>query len=100
MDRKDWCDQKGIPYTLGLLFYGPPGTGKTSSIKAIANETGRHVINIHMSAIKTKSQLKKLFYDDRISVVNQEADQISGKMEHYTIGIEKRLYVIEDIYFL
>ena len=31
--NKKWYDDKGIPYTLGLLLSGPPGGGKTSTIK-------------------------------------------------------------------
>jgi hypothetical protein len=30
MNNKDWYNEKGIPYTLGLLLSGSPGTGKTS----------------------------------------------------------------------
>jgi len=61
MRRRDWYDSKGIPHTLGIVMYGHPGCGKTSTIKAIANETKRHIFNIMLSEIRTKEALKDLF---------------------------------------
>lgn len=57
----------GIPYTLGFMFYGFPGCGKTSTIKAIANYTKRHIIEISLSKIKTCSELRKIFFNDSIN---------------------------------
>ena len=48
-DNKKWYDQKGIPYTLGILMSGQPGAGKTSTIKCLANELKRHIINIQLT---------------------------------------------------
>jgi len=91
LEHRDWYDRKGIPYTLGFLYHGPPGTGKTSTIKAIANEGKRHIINIQLSEIKTKQQLQHLFFNDEIHVYN------GTSLERYTIPVSERLYVIEDI---
>ena len=91
LNRKDWYEKKGIPYTLGFLFHGGPGTGKTSSVKAIANTARRHIINIQLSEIKTKSQLRHLFFNEEINVYNGTVT------ERYTIPVHERLYVIEDI---
>lgn len=91
--RRDWYEKKGIPYTLGFMFSGTPGCGKTSSIKAIANETNRHVIEVKLSEIKSNTQLKHLFYNEEIMVV----DPITQKTETLHIPISERLYVIEDI---
>ena len=91
LTRKDWYEKKGIPYTLGFMFHGDPGCGKTSSVKAIANTARRHIINIQLSQIKTKEQLRHLFYNDEIHV----SDGI--KTERFTIPVHERLYVIEDI---
>lgn len=95
ISNKGWYDKKGIPYTLGFLFYGVPGCGKTSSIKAIANETGRHIINIKLENIKTKTQLHNLFFNDQLHVMDEQDNY--NKTETYKIPITKRLYVIEDI---
>lgn len=91
LNRKDWYEKKGIPYTLGFMFHGDPGCGKTSSVKAIANTARRHIINIQLSQIKTKEQLRHLFFNDDIHVWD------GTKTEKFTIPVHERLYVIEDI---
>ena len=91
LTNKGWYERKGIPYTLGFLFHGDPGCGKTSETKAIANIARRHIINVQLSEIKTKTQLTNLFFNDEINVHNGSA------LERYTIPIHERLYVIEDI---
>ena len=91
LEQRGWYDRKGIPYTLGFLFHGPPGCGKTSTVKAIAAEGRRHIINIQLSEIKTKAQLQHLFFNDDIHVFN------GVNTEKYTIPVSERLYVIEDI---
>lgn len=91
LERKDWYDKKGIPHTLGFMFHGSPGCGKTSTMKAIANVGKRHIINLHLSEIKTKEQLNHLFFNDEIHVLD------GGKTERYTIPVGERMYVIEDI---
>lgn len=91
LKRKDWYEKKGIPYTLGFMFHGDPGCGKTSTVKAIANTARRHVINIQLSEIKSKAQLRHLFFNEEIHVMN------GTTTERYTIPIHERLYLIEDI---
>ena len=91
LKRKDWYEKKGIPHTLGFMFHGQPGCGKTSTIKAIANVGRRHIINIHLSEIKSKEQLNHLFFNDEIQVYD------GTKAERFTIPVNERMYVIEDI---
>ena len=90
LENRKWYERKGIPYTLGFLFHGEPGTGKTSEIKAIANVAHRHPVNIQLSEIKTKTQLRHLFFSDDIHVYNGQT------LEKYTIPISERVYIIED----
>jgi ATPase family associated with various cellular activities (AAA) len=90
LGNRSWYERKGIPYTLGFLFHGSPGTGKTSEIKAIANVARRHPVNIQLSEIKTKTQLRHLFFSDDIHVFN------GNTLEKYTIPISERVYIIED----
>jgi hypothetical protein len=73
------------------LFHGEPGCGKTSETKALANVARRHIINVQLSEIKTKAQLRHLFFSDEINVWNGQS------LERFIIPIHERLYVIEDI---
>lgn len=91
INNPDWYKDKGIPYTLGILLHGPPGTGKTSLIKAIAKDTDRHIFNIKLQPDTTQTQLNNLFFNENVCVVKK------GQNNMYTIPINKRIYVIEDI---
>jgi ATP-dependent Zn protease len=90
-NNKKWYDAKGIPYTLGLLLSGPPGGGKTSTIKCVANEMQRHIINVKLHKYVTRTQMESLFFNDAINVVQ------NGKLEQFIIPIYNRIYVFEDI---
>ena len=82
-DSKAWYKNRGIPYTMGLMLYGVPGCGKTSTIKAIANYTQRHIVSVPLNRIKTCKELLSIFYEEQIN--------------HMNIPLSKRLYVLEDI---
>ena len=91
--NRKWYDLKGIPYTLGLLLSGQAGAGKTSTIKCLANETTRHIININLNNDITKVQMENLFYNEEISVINVS----TGQTQKYCIPLDQRIYVLEDI---
>ena len=91
--NKKWYDEKGIPYTIGLLLSGQAGAGKTSSVKCLANETKRHIVNINLNNDITKTQFENLFFNEVISVLNTS----TGQTEKYSIPLDQRIYVLEDI---
>ena len=94
INNRDWYDSKGIPYQLGLLLSGLPGAGKTSVIRAIANLTKRHIINVNFANITTATQLKNLFYSEKLQAYT---DNSLDNTHSYFIPIEQRLYVLEEI---
>jgi len=83
MDNESWYLEHGIPYMFGLLLHGEPGCGKTSTIKAIANMTQRHIVSVPLKNIKTMSDLYQALY--------------GGKINKTSIPMDKRLYILEDI---
>jgi ATP-dependent Zn protease len=91
MRHPDWYAQRGIPYSLGILLHGIPGAGKTSTIKAIAKDTGRHIFNISLREYTTQKQLVNLFFNETVSVMTETTQQT------YAIPLNQRIYVIEDI---
>jgi len=82
-NHREWYKKKGIPYTLGLMFSGKPGCGKTSTIKAIAKYTNRHIIDIPLTKIDNCRDLMNIFYGEEIN--------------EKKVPMSKRIYLFEDI---
>lgn len=91
MHNPEWYEKRGIPKTLGFLLYGPPGTGKTSTIKAIAKDTNKHIVNLQLRPTTTQNQLRSLFFSETITVLEK------GNSVSYDIPLNQRIYVLEDV---
>ena len=88
---RQWYDERGIPYQLGMLFTGDPGCGKSSTVRAIAKHTRRHIVSVSLADILTATQLDNLFFSDTLDLVTGD------KVKRVKVPIEKRLYVIEEV---
>lgn len=93
INNKSWYKKNAFPYTLGVLVYGPSGCGKTSIVKAIAKESGRHIITVKLNKKTTHKQLSTLFFDQHIHVY----DQHTKKYKVVNIPFDERMYLFENI---
>ena len=105
--------EHGMRQGFTCLFYGAPGTGKTESVLQLARTTGRDVMNVNVSDIKSKwvgeseKNIKALFDQYRNIVKTRkntpillfnEADAIIGKRrEGADYAVDKMENSIQNI---
>ncbi|PCH42539.1 AAA ATPase [Wolfiporia cocos MD-104 SS10] len=49
MERRQWYEDRGIPYRRGYLLHGPPGSGKSSFIQALAGALSYDICLLNLS---------------------------------------------------
>ncbi|TPX47378.1 hypothetical protein CcCBS67573_g10257 [Chytriomyces confervae] len=91
----------GIKPPRGVLLYGPPGTGKTLIARAIASETGAHVIVINGPEIiskfygETEERLRAIFREAEENapaiIFIDEIDSLCPKRDDSATDLEKRV---------
>ena len=79
----------GYPHKLGLLLSGCPGSGKTSFIKALAQHTGRSIVNVPLARVSTNAELMSIFFNHRKYV---EGENMPAKL-----GFKDVIFVMEDV---
>ena len=95
------------------LFYGAPGTGKTETVLQLARQTGRDILQVNISQIKScwvgesEKNIKQVFDNYRAKVKNSqitpillfnEADAIIGeRMEGAKSAVNKMENSIQNI---
>jgi len=92
INHPDWYMERGIPHSLGIMLHGVPGAGKTSTIKAIAKDTHRHIFNLSLRPYTSQRQLINLFFNETVVVFGHD-----GNKQTLKIPLNRRVYVIEDI---
>ncbi|KAJ1688083.1 hypothetical protein LUZ63_019473 [Rhynchospora breviuscula] len=62
-EGKEYYQKIGKAWKRGYLLYGPPGTGKSTMISAIANFLEYDVYDLELTAVKTNTELRKIFIE-------------------------------------
>ncbi|GBF99025.1 ubiquinol:cytochrome C oxidoreductase biogenesis factor, partial [Raphidocelis subcapitata] len=79
----------GYPQKLGFLLHGPPGTGKTSFIKALAQHTGRSVVSIPLSRVRTNQELMDMMMDQVVDIEGQDMP--------VALPFSSTIFIFEDV---
>ena len=103
----------GLRCGFACLFYGAPGTGKTETVLQLARQTGREIMQVNFSQMKScwvgesEKNVKKLFDRYRMAVklcdktpilLFNEADALFGKrMEGAERAVDKMENAIQNI---
>lgn len=102
----------GMRNGFASLFYGAPGTGKTETVYQIARQTGRDILPINVSEIKSvwvgesEKNIKKLFDDYRENVSHaeiapillfNEADALLGTRLETLRSVDKMENALQNI---
>ena len=105
--------KKGLREGFACLFYGSPGTGKTETVLQLARESGRDIMQVNISEIKSKwvgdseKNIKAIFdqyrsmsrYSKRMPILLfNEADAVIGIRKEGADGaVEKMENAIQNI---
>lgn len=73
---KEYFRKHGIKRKVSQLYVGPPGSGKTCLVSAIAKMTGRCVMYIPISRIKSNLELQEIIYERFYNNTYYEMDEV------------------------
>lgn len=108
----DSLRNKGMKGGISVLMYGHPGTGKTESVLQLAKSSGRHVLSVDASKIRSKWQgqsaknIKSLFkdyrellqqYEDAPILLFNEADSVLGKRYEIKDRGDQEMNTVQNI---
>jgi len=72
----------GMRTGFACLFYGAPGTGKTETVLQLAKQTGRNIMQVNISDIKSKW-------------VGESEKNIKEIFDRYHSFVKKIIYIIQ-----
>ncbi|KAJ3164659.1 hypothetical protein HDU88_005087 [Geranomyces variabilis] len=91
----------GLKPPRGVLLYGPPGTGKTLIARAVAAETGAHVVTVNGPEViskyfgETEAKLRDIFSEAAENAPSiifiDEIDALCPKRDSSASDLEKRV---------
>ncbi len=112
-DVQSRLEKQGMRKGFAALFHGTPGTGKTETVLQIARQTGRDIISINVSEVKSmwvgqsEKNIKAVFDDYREKLKSSplapillfnEADAILGnRMKNTQRAVDKMENSIQNI---
>ncbi len=94
LNNRQWYDDRGIQYQFTLLLSGGAGRGKSSIVRAIANKTRRHIVNVAFHSMKTATQLKNLMFSPFLEVFENEEQKETRRLR---VPQNKRILVFDEL---
>lgn len=110
---RDELKKQGFRSGFACLFYGAPGTGKTETVMQLARATGRDLMQVNISEIKSMwvgeseknikaifSHYRKLVEESEVApiLLFNEADAIIGKrLENVSRSVDKMENAMQNI---
>lgn len=83
-DNEQWCNDRGIPWRLGIELYGPPGSGKSSAVMGVASHFGMDIAILNLaSASMDDDELYSLLanVDSNTIVLIEDIDCVYNQRE-------------------
>ena len=85
------------PYKLCIFIHGKPGGGKSSLAKAIANETGRILIEIEPKLIQSRAHLTNILSNENYLTVEDSNDWLHGETTRvHKVPVDSRIICFDD----
>jgi hypothetical protein len=89
LQRRGRFAVEGFPQKLGFLLYGPAGTGRHTFVKALAAYTGRHIVSVPLSKLRTNQQLYDIFFVREFQAEESESVQ--------RLRMEDVIFLFDDV---
>ena len=90
-------EKSGSPFKAVILLHGDPGCGKSSLIKATAKYTGRHIVLVPWTKIKTCSDFVSLFRPIKINNKAYNQDELIIVFEDFDANENEIIKIREGL---